>query len=967
MRSDEWLSSSLRCRSVAWSGAHMAAEFRPPVFPGVHELLKLVLTLRKRPPFLPRVSDMAVHGDIPLPLIRLVGPEESVHGFLRGFRDVLEKAEPRTPYVFLDAATAVLASTAASEPPKLILLEQLCQRLQEDRFSARPNSFRRYRVAKFLTRQTLTPSRNRDPQSEIVALLRKWRGQSPSIQEAAQTQVSAQGDSGFSTLGLSGALWFVRLLILKWLGRRSYGIVPEARWFMRRQTYMVPEHSSDFFGFAERLTAGRLDEQNAGQLHKLLVHAFLEDLRQAYRRRRLSVLPRRRGWRRTAYVPVLIDHASEENGGLPLLRLINDVRNETGKVDPLLVIAGCRDEPGTPDAGTEIDRPEEVPLFAPASATAYSTWKRELPVQRQKLAADARFLTIHLPEPLRPEAIARTSGEDPDAWADLDLDPGKPSRLARRGVLEVILVGCLVAVAALPAARLQDFWQAGCSYLRAKTSAGIDVRLAEIAPGDKQCVGYSDNDGQIFGTNDRLAAAQREIFRLNAEAARIHDTHRNRPLISIIYFGGLTHAGADLETDIAVAEELIGLAIVQRQQNISVTGEDDPLLRVIIANGGREMAAADRVTRDVLIPLVERDASIKAVVGLDRTVKQTRLAIADLGRAAVPTIGTTLTGSGLADISKFYFQMVSGNPQQAKLLAGYLNHLKDPAVHLLTIVRPERSDPPDDYIESLVTEVEKAAESLTAVEVEVIDLSDENALKPCTKPDPRASGERRMYFYAGRETGYSSFLQNIKEDCAVQALPRIVADDAIERIVAQPSFRQQSFVSEMNLDYVALGSLVVLAGRSCAAERSPAAPLSDKGPLVEFCAGYYDLINDEASELNGEAWAVPSYPGERVGIAFDAADMVVTAARKAGPGAWNRAWLAQLFRDREFAYVGASGRITFAESRVGASRNTAILRLPTPASAQEAANTAPRCLFLIGDLYGTEGAAPQESNGCPKD
>jgi len=273
----------------------MAAEFKPPVFPGVHELLKIVLTLRKRPRFLPRVSDMAVHGDIPLPLIRLVGPEESVHGFLRGLRDLLEKAEPRTPYVLVDAATAVRAPSAVSEPAKLLLLEQLCQQLQQDRFSARPNGFRRYRLAIFLTRQTLTPSLNRDPQTEIVALLRRWRGQSPSIQEAAQTQVSAQGDSGPGTLGLSGVLWFVRLMILKWLGRRSYGIVPEARWFMRRQTFMVPEHSSDFFGFAERLTAGRLDEQNAAQLHKLLVHAFLEDLRQAYRRRWLSLVPRRRG------------------------------------------------------------------------------------------------------------------------------------------------------------------------------------------------------------------------------------------------------------------------------------------------------------------------------------------------------------------------------------------------------------------------------------------------------------------------------------------------------------------------------------------------------------------------------------------------------------------------------------------------------------------------------------------------
>ncbi|SFE89447.1 hypothetical protein SAMN05421541_104289 [Actinoplanes philippinensis] len=942
----------------------MPDEFGPPVFRGVHELLKLVLFLRRRPRFLPRVSDMSVHGDIPLPLIQLAGPEESVHGFLLGLRDELEKAEPRTPYVLIDAAALAPAAPAApgaapapeapAEPPELVLLDHLCRRLQEDRFAERPNGFRRYRLARWLTRHTLEQPGLRDPQSEIVGILRRWRGEPSTAQDAAQTQISPQGSNTFSTAFLTGGFWLLRLGLIKWLGRRSYGIVPEARWFMRRQTYMVPRHSSDFFGFAERLTAGRLTKENEDQLHKLLVHAFLEDLRQAYRRRRLSVLPRRRGWRRTAYVPVLIGHATAGNGGVRLMSLINDVRNETGELDPLLVIAGRRDDPAAEG---------QTKLYAPASNTAYTNWKKDLPVQRQKLAADARFLTIHLREPLSPSAIANTSGEDPDAWADLDLNPGRPSLLARRGVLEVLLVAALVAVAALPAARWADYWRAGCSYLKVTADSGIAVRLAEVGPGDRQCVGFSDNEAQIFGSNERLEAAQREVFRLNAEAAVLHGRQPGRPLISIVYFAGLTHAGADLETDNAVAEELIGLAIVQRQQNLSVTGQNEPLLRVIIANGGRGMSVADQVTRDMLIPLAERDPSVKAVVGLDRTVPQTRQAIADLGRAAVPTIATTLTGSGLADASKFYFQMVSGNPQQAQLIAAYLKHLTSPKVELLTIVRPAPGGPPDDYVDTLVAELTRAVAGIATAEV--VELPGGAALKPCTSADPRASGQSRMYFYAGRETGYAGFLQAIKEDCAVETLPRIVADDAITRMVAQPAFRQQSYVAEMDLDYVALGSLVVLAGRSCPQQRTPAAPLAGKSRLVEFCAGYFDLIHDESSQLFDKKWAVPSYPGERVGVAYDTADLVITAARQAGPAPWNRAWLAQLFRDREFAHVGASGRISFADSRVGANRNIAILRLPTPANAAEAADTTPHCLFLIGELYGKETATQQAATGCP--
>ncbi|MEV4283100.1 hypothetical protein [Actinoplanes xinjiangensis] len=911
------------------------------------------------------MSEMSVHGDIPLPLIQLAGPEASVRGFLLALRDELEKAEPRTPYVIVDATTTEPAASgvpeagrrepcaerqASAEVPEIFLLDRMCRELQEDRFAERPNRFRRYRLARWLTRRPLRQSGLRDPQSEIVAILREWRGEPTAAQDATQSQTSPQGSTALSTAALAGGFWLVRLGLIKWLGRRSYGIVPEARWFMRRQTYMVPRHSSDFFGFAERLTAGRLTKENENQLHKLLVHAFLEDLRQAYRRRRMSVLPRRRGWRRTAYIPVLIDNAIADNGGVRLMGLINDVRNETGELDPLLVVAGRRDEPVTEGYS---------PPFAPASNTAYVAWRKDLPVRRQKLAADARFLTIHLNDPLSPEEIANTSGEDPDAWADLDLNPGRPSRFAQRGVLEVLLVAALVA---LPAARWADYWRAGCSYLRAKSDAGIAVRLAELAPGDQQCVGYSDNAGQIFGSNERLEAAQREVFRLNAAAVDLHERQRDRPLISIVYFAGLTHAGPDVETDNAVAEELIGLAIVQRQQYLSVTGQNDPLLRVIIANGGRGMAVADQVTREMLIPLAEEDATVKAVVGLDRTVPQTRQAIADLGRAAVPTIATTLTGSGLADASKFYFQMVSGNPQQAQLITAYLRHLTDPKVELLTIVRPAPGGQPDDYVDTLVSELIAAVEGV--VEAEVITRPGA-ALKPCTNPDPRAGGRSRMYFYAGRETGYSRFLQEIKQDCAVETLPRIVADDAVTRLVAQPAFRQQSFVTQMDLDYVALGSLVVLAGRSCPEQRIPAAPLATKSRLVEFCAGYFDLIHDDRSQLFGKAWAVPSYPGERVGVAYDTANLVITAARQAGSSPWNRAWLAQLFRDREFAHVGASGRITFADSRVGADRNIAVLRLPTPANAGGAAAAAPRCLFLIGELYGKETATAQARDGCP--
>ncbi|MBE1470646.1 hypothetical protein [Kibdelosporangium phytohabitans] len=86
---------------------------------------------------------------------------------------------------------------------------------------------------------------------------------------------------------------------------------------MGGQGYMVSKHSTDFLGFAERQTAGHRETENEEHLEKLLVHAFLEDLRIAYRRRRLWVLPRRVGFRRTAYIAVLLNEATTGNGGRP--------------------------------------------------------------------------------------------------------------------------------------------------------------------------------------------------------------------------------------------------------------------------------------------------------------------------------------------------------------------------------------------------------------------------------------------------------------------------------------------------------------------------------------------------------------------------------------------------------------------------------------------------------------------------
>ncbi|MGY2062048.1 hypothetical protein ACW9HQ_44820, partial [Nocardia gipuzkoensis] len=141
---------------------------------------------------------------------------------------------------------------------------------------------------------------------------------------------------------------FLRLLTVVTFTVAVTGRVPllsgRYRWFLR-QRYLAPELSGTFVRFASRLTEGEYQKEDQESLSLLLVNAFLEDLRSAYRLRPWQV------WRRreTAYPALLLDNLSESSGGFTLLRLINDARNQTGLFDPLLVISAGEWVP--PDAG----------------------------------------------------------------------------------------------------------------------------------------------------------------------------------------------------------------------------------------------------------------------------------------------------------------------------------------------------------------------------------------------------------------------------------------------------------------------------------------------------------------------------------------------------------------------------------------------------------------------------------------
>jgi hypothetical protein len=229
-----------------------------------------------------------------------------------------------------------------------------------------------------------------------------------------------------------------------WFRISTTGRVPflsgRYRWFMR-QPYLAPEMSGSFLLFAERLTNGEWQQESPEDLSRLLVNAFLEDLRRAYRWWPWQVW---RKWRMT-YPVLLLDNISATNGGSRLLELINYVRNQTGLFDPLLVITASQDVPDEDSNGPRFD--------AAHAAEGYRSWQYHLRNDRRARRDTTWFLPIRIPEI---QILDREAKDMNSRWLGIDGDllTGKQARApwwASRTLRTLALACVLIAVVAVAA------------------------------------------------------------------------------------------------------------------------------------------------------------------------------------------------------------------------------------------------------------------------------------------------------------------------------------------------------------------------------------------------------------------------------------------------------------------------------------------------------------------------------------
>jgi ABC-type branched-subunit amino acid transport system substrate-binding protein len=623
--------------------------------------------------------------------------------------------------------------------------------------------FPRFRLVRWLTQQSLQDA----VADSDVELLRRLRARDLARRRRFENQQDAEAD-------LKDAVpsWARALLLLVpplWFRARIAGLGAEYRWLLG-QPYLAPRDPGTFVGFAERLTADKRDKEDPEQLLRLLVNAFLADLRHQYRRR-----PWRPGAaRRTVYPVVLLDGVTRANGGYRLLNLINDVRNDTGAFDPVLFVSGSEK---VPPFAIKSEDGTAVPIAHNALA-AYRKWSERFNTASRARTPTAWYLPIKVP----PGPTEESDRYDEAREQLLDTPPlatAPPPFWSRRWVLAVAALAVAGGVATLE--EDQRIGHCGKFFLAAEASTLIRADNGE-------CIGVTEKGFAFQPSDIALSDVQAKVGELNQKAAQAHRDNPNRPYVSLVFIAALTSPN---QSPILASEResLAGIAVVQDRQ-IAKTGDNDPLLRILVANAGSQMRYGSQLA-ELLHDMVKADESIVGAVGFDQSRQPALDTIDALSKIGLPMVASTLSADQIPERSPLYYQVSPQNKREAAVAANYAASILNGPRRVL-IVSPD--DPGDTYSNNLR---EDAVTTFRAAGFEV-EPDGHYTLTPGSVntrlPGPRQIGQERIcaypgvVFFTGRIEGFEPMLDGINGSCK-GAVPKIIGGDDISRYVANRTLR----------------------------------------------------------------------------------------------------------------------------------------------------------------------------------
>ncbi|MEU5882670.1 hypothetical protein [Spirillospora sp. NPDC047279] len=533
-----------------------------------------------------------------------------------------------------------------------------------------------------------------------------------------------------------------------WAGRRRY------RWFTTaEQTYLRGNRSSDFLGLA--LDVFFRDEPDPGiplddELERLLVAAFLQDLRHGYRR---GIM--RAPWARVRYPAVVFDlfpvgHPSRDQARRFVER-VEELRRDEERADPLVVAFPF----ASADEADGFAAAVRVPL-ADGAATDLGDLR--------EYDGGNRFWNEHRADQRRVGVL----GTRRAFRVDLGAGDGSSTEPVYRGRRRPWLTH-----PALPWVVMGMILVASISVISVQT-----VRYCAPTSvwhgANGECIGISDGS-YVFA--QRLEGVEKRIRRLNSDAVS-----SGRPYVTIVYLGPMTTdpSNSNPQADLmaGVHGELVGLSIAQERHN---EASALPRLRVLLANTGSRFRYAAEVAGHVRRRAAE-DPRIVAVVGFGHSRVQTDAAIDVLAKSALPMIGTTntydLTARRGTSFSPYYFRLAPSNWRLARYAAywsrnGQLDGLRATSADVFYDASRD-----DLYSRNLARDF---ADAFKPGKVRMFAYSDPSQVpgmvgEACTDP-------AQLFYYAGRSDEFQSFINKVANtSCGGRRV--VLAGDEVTKYVS---------------------------------------------------------------------------------------------------------------------------------------------------------------------------------------
>ncbi|WP_329241790.1 ABC transporter substrate-binding protein [Streptomyces sp. NBC_01478] len=446
------------------------------------------------------------------------------------------------------------------------------------------------------------------------------------------------------------------------------------------------------YDVAEALKAG-------GDFHlQLCVLALREDLRDNHRRWSWDL----RGFKRPRPPMLFLPHADEHNGGIELIRAVNDVRNRRSELDPLVVVAAvhAQDVPRI-ERGAVRTTPAHVlsqHRFSDQLRTLYREWARNLRA-RQSPSGERAVLPWVMKVPLPHDQL----GPVEDRHRHLRASHRPP--LARLVWSLHTLVLILAVVTAGTAMRAHTLHKQYCSA--AVLTANRDTRRHAASDGSTECIGVATGDVRFAdwlpkadpGDDPKPLVGRSEtpwtvqqleglIARQNADVLADHADN----YVTVVYAGPLSH-DPDGSSLVKGAQELAGVYLAQAVINKGSSVR----LRVLVANGGLDLGRQVEMA-NAIASYAAHDPTVVGVVGAGRDLKSSRETTRILMKAGLPIVSGTNSATYLPHEYANWFSLAAPDQWQVRQLGLIAAQLRTQGKqqHALVLAR-DTTETPDMY------------------------------------------------------------------------------------------------------------------------------------------------------------------------------------------------------------------------------------------------------------------------------